>query len=151
MRSLMIRCFYSMSPSCLKKGALQFVSFLLLVLWQGPIQAANAANDGPFGIRVIVNVSGYRFQQPLVQDATARGGSFSASASITNGSRTAVPFSFPQGLAEGERILFKVYNSDGQEIWRSKAAPAGEPVLEILRSGRSWKQTARIPLMVNGI
>jgi hypothetical protein len=151
MRTLTIDYPRSMFPSYLTKAALLFAGSVLLTLSQGSIQAVDRADGGPFGIRVSVNTNGYRFQQPLVQDATGRGGSFSANAIITNGSRTAVPFSFPQGLAEEERILFKVYNSDGDEVWRSQAAPAGEPVQETLRGGRSWKGTARIPLVLNGV
>ena len=151
MPTLMIGSLHSMFPFYLRKVAVWLVGFSLLILGRGSIEAADPVNGGPFGVRVVINTTGYRFQQPLVQDADARGGSFGASASITNGSRTAVPFSFPQGLAEGERIVFKVFNSDGVEMWRSEAAPAGAPVDETLRPGRTWKRTARIPLVPNGV
>jgi hypothetical protein len=75
--------------------------------------------------------------------------SFNACVSLTNRSRQAIPFTFNDA---GPRWIFRIVDSEDHEVWKSNSDGASAPVLtdDKLGPGKTWKQTASIPLVIDG-
>jgi hypothetical protein len=113
------------------------------------------------GLNVSLTTSGYRFPQcPDYGVAAAVDGrilppypgpraSFTACVSLTNRSREPIPFTFNDA---GPRWIFRIVDSEDHELWRSDSDVVSVQVLtdDKLGAGKTWKQTARIPLIIDG-
>jgi hypothetical protein len=76
-------------------------------------------------------------------------GSFAACVSLTNRSREAIRFEFNDG---GSRWVFRILDSEDHEVWRSDSDIVSPQVIvdDMLGAGKTWKQTVRIPLVIDG-
>jgi len=77
---------------------------------------------------------------------------FNASVALRNHSSQDIPISLRVLGVPGYRFGFKVYNSTGTLVWDSSSgilSPALE-LLTSLKAGQSWRQTAFVPIFVNG-
>jgi hypothetical protein len=113
------------------------------------------------GLNVSLTTSGYCFHQLpdqgeaavinekiLPPDSGVRT-SFTACVSLANRSRSPIPFTFNDA---GPRWTFRIVDSEDHELWRSDSDIVSAQVLtnDKLGAGKTWKQTARIPLFVDG-
>jgi hypothetical protein len=147
------------------RSILSFVWFVLAgVLAGANVSAVDYLDWRPFpigGLNVSLTTSGYRFPQfpDVVPDSAAdrktlppfprTRTSFTACVSLTNRSREAIPFTFNDA---GPRWIFRIVDSEDREVWRSGSDIASPQVLtdDKLGAGKTWKQTARIPLVIDG-
>jgi len=144
-------------------------ALLGLVLIPPSVPAADPINSKPIdwkpipigGLNVSLTTSGYRFPQASVGAETSSneriilpepGGRtfFVASVCLSNRSRSAIPFSFNDA---GPLWTFRIVNSDDHEVWRSNADIASPQVIteDVLAPGKSWKMSARIPLVIEDV
>jgi hypothetical protein len=103
-----------------------------------------------FGLRITVNTRAYQFERPSPEvPITSRSPktSFIATATITNGSRAAIPFNIPREITGPQRIVFKIHDSEGHEVWRSEPEVPGGADPQYLRPGATWRRTMQIPLV----
>lgn len=107
------------------------------------------------GLNVLLATSGYRFQEAsngveITSNGPQPGGkrSFVASVSLSNRSRSAIPFSFNDA---GPRWIFRIVDAADQEVWRSDSGTASAQVIteDVLGPGKTWKVSARIPLVID--
>lgn len=136
-------------------------SFGLAVLSFPHLLAADQPDPRPVsagGLEVSLNTSGYSFPKPsadpVPQQKRARASesktSFVASVTVKNRSRSPIPFSFTDNAS---RWGFRIVDSNDQEVWwstNSDTDPVEPTVDEVLAPGKAWKETARIPLVIDG-
>jgi hypothetical protein len=130
--------------------ALCFLS-LILILALDSLGELRPAPATAFGIRVTVNTRAYQFERTNPEVPTTSRSpktSFTANATITNGSRNAIPFNIPADIRGPLRIIFKIHDSDGHEVWRSEPEVPGGADPQFLKPGATWRRTMQIPLVL---
>lgn len=114
------------------------------------------------GLNVSLTTSGYRFavpSEPAAVDDLVDGGTvtvaraFVASAELRNRTRGNVAFEFPDTASAAQKFKFRVFNSEGVQVWESDADAVGAdvPTTETLRRGAMWRRVVRVPLVIDGV
>jgi hypothetical protein len=78
---------------------------------------------------------------------------FNASVALRNHTSQDIPVALRVMGVSGDRFAFRVYNSAGQLVWDSTGG-INTPALVMLASlkaGKAWRQTAFVPIFINGI
>jgi hypothetical protein len=105
------------------------------------------------GLSVSLTPGGYKFVVPPA-GALRRGlvakASFPASVAVSNRSRHAVTFTFPDSASAESKWTFRIFDENGNEIWKSDSG-VGTPVLteKKLVPGQTWRRLVQVPLRPN--
>jgi hypothetical protein len=124
---------------------------LILALALDSLGESQPAPATAFGLRVTVNTRAFKFERANPEVPTTSRSpktSFTANATITNGSRAAIPFNIPANITGPQRIIFKVHDSEGHEVWRSEPEVPGGSDPQYLKPGATWRRTMQIPLVL---
>jgi len=131
-------------------SALRFV-FLWLVLAL-PVIAGNPSSapiQKRLGLSISLTANRYQIPQHYPGGKPL---SLVASVAMTNHGREAATFTFMDGFWAGQRFMFRIIDSQGEEVWRSEAEPSSASGVAdaALRPGRTWRRTLQIPLTIGG-
>ncbi len=155
----------------MRTNAISRISLLfaaVLSLLPGMVQAAPPAPgekphefSGVGGLNVSLTTGGFRFAVPtepaaekirVPKHAVIVADSFAACAVLQNRSRDGITFDFPNAGAAERKFKFRVFDSEGEQVWESDADVVSPEVVttETLLRGARWKRVIRIPLVIDG-
>jgi len=128
--------------------SLRFVFLLLALTLSAFADTDSAALQKRLGLTVSLTTN--RFQV-IQQSAGAKPLSFVAGVALTNHSREAVPFTFPDAGSAQRKFVFRIIDAEGEQVWGSEAPPSAQVLTPgALKAGKAWKRTLQIPLTIGG-